>query len=64
MNLEDLNVYQMSMDLADEIHGIVVGWDIFYKYSFAQQLLDAADSISSNISEGFGRYHYRDHIIC
>lgn len=61
MNLEDLQVYQISMNLADEVHDIVIHWDSFYKYSTAQQLLDAADSISGNISEGFGRYHYKDH---
>ena len=61
MKLEDLQVYQISMDLADEVHDLVTQWESFYKYSTAQQLLDAADSISSNISEGFGRYHYKDH---
>lgn len=61
MNLEDLQVYQISMNLADEVHELVIQWDNFYKYSTAQQLLEAADSISSNISEGFGRYHYKDH---
>ena len=40
MKLEDLQVYQISMDLADEIHDIVIQWDSFYKYSTAQQMLD------------------------
>ncbi|HKJ41044.1 MAG TPA: four helix bundle protein [Sunxiuqinia sp.] len=61
MKLEDLQVYQISMDLADEVNDLVIQWESFYKYSTAQQLLDAADSVSANISEGFGRYHYKDH---
>ncbi|KOH46012.1 four helix bundle protein [Sunxiuqinia dokdonensis] len=61
MKLEELKVYQISMDLADEVHDLVTQWDHFYKYSTAQQLLDAADSISANISEGFGRFHFKDH---
>ena len=61
MKLEDLKVYQISMDLADEVHDIVIQWNSFYKYSTGQQLLDAADSVSSNISEGFGRFHFKDH---
>ena len=61
MKLEDLKVYQISMDLADEVHDIVILWDNFYKFSTGQQLLESADSISSNISEGFGRYHYKGH---
>ncbi len=61
MKLEDLQVYRISMDLADEVHDLVGQWDNFYKYSTAQQLLNAADSISANISEGFGRFHFKDH---
>lgn len=61
MKLEDLKVYQISMDLAHEVHDLVGQWDNFYKYSTAQQLLNAADSISANISEGFGRFHFKDH---
>jgi len=61
MTLEDLQVYRISMDLADEVHDLVIQWDSFYKYSTAQQLLDAADSVSANISEGFGRFHFKDH---
>ena len=61
MKLEDLRVYQISMDLADEVHELVIKWDNFYKFSTGKQLLESADSVSSNISEGFGRYHYKDH---
>ncbi len=61
MKLEDLQVYQISMDLADIVHDQIVQWDNFYKYSTGQQLLRAADSVSSNISEGFGRFHFKDH---
>lgn len=61
MKLEDLQVYQISMELADEVHALVMQWDNFYRFSTGQQLLDAADSISANNSGGFGRYHYKDH---
>ncbi|PTN07572.1 four helix bundle protein [Mangrovibacterium marinum] len=61
MKLEDLQVYQISMELADEVHALVMQWDNFYRFSTGQQLLEAADSISANISEGFGRFYYKDH---
>ncbi len=61
MKLEDLQVYQISMELAEEVHALVIQWDNFYKFSTGPQLLEAADSISANISEGFGRFHYKDH---
>ena len=61
MKLEDLQVYQISMKLADEVHDQVMEWDNFHKFSTGTQLLDAADSVSANISEGYGRFHYKDH---
>jgi len=61
MRLEDLQVYQISMKLADEVHDLVLEWDNFHKFSKGTQLVDAADSVSANISEGYGRFHYKDH---
>lgn len=61
MKLEDLQVYQISMKLADEVHDLILEWDNFHKFSTGTQLIDAADSISANISEGYGRFHFKDH---
>ena len=61
MKLEDLQVYQISMKLADEVHNLILEWDNFHKFSTGTQLLDAADSVSANISEGYGRFHFKDH---
>jgi four helix bundle protein len=61
MKLEDLQVYQISMKLADEVHDLVVEWDSFHKFSTGTQLVNAADSVSANISEGYGRFHFKDH---
>ncbi|MEI8115773.1 MAG: four helix bundle protein [Bacteroidia bacterium] len=61
MKLEDLQVYQISMKLADEVHDLVIEWDNFHKFSTGTQLVDAADSVSANISEGYGRFHFKDH---
>ncbi|MFP4664846.1 MAG: four helix bundle protein [Bacteroidales bacterium] len=60
MDIEDLEVYQLAMKYAEEVYAIVIKWDSFNKYSLGQQWIDAADSIGANISEGFGRYHYKD----
>lgn len=61
MKLEDLQVYQISMKLADEVHDLILDWDNFHKFSTGTQLLNAADYISANISEGYGRFHFKDH---
>jgi four helix bundle protein len=60
MRLEDLQVYQLSMSLGDRIWDIVIHWDYFAKDTVGKQLVKAADSVASNISEGFGRFHYKE----
>ncbi len=62
MKLEDLNVYSASMDLADEIWNLVEKWDYFTRDTIGKQLIRAVDSIAANISEGHGRFHYRDKV--
>ena len=60
MDIDDLRVYQLAMQLAEKIWNIVVTWDAFAKYSVGKQYTEAADSIGANISEGFGRFHFKD----
>jgi len=60
MKLEELNVYRLSMEMAEKIWNIVIEWDYFAKDTIGKQLVKAADSVAANLSEGFGRYHYRD----
>lgn len=59
-SFEDLRVYQLSEQLADEIWQIVVGWDSFAKNTVGRQIVRSSDSIGANIAEGVGRWHYRD----
>jgi four helix bundle protein len=60
MKLEELNVYQLSMTIAEEIWNIVMKWDYFTKDTLGKQLVRAADSIAANLSEGFGRFFYKE----
>jgi len=60
MKLEELRVYQLSMSLAEEIWDIVIKWDYFTKDAMGKQLIKAADSIAANLSEGFGRFFYKE----
>src|SRR5579862_6513452 len=59
-NLEDLEVYQLAERFGDEIWFVVDEWNYFAKDTIGKQLTRAADSISSNIAEGYGRYHYKE----
>ena len=60
MDIDDLRVYQLAMQLAEKVWEIVMKWESFAKYSIGKQYTEAADSIASNISEGFGRFHFKD----
>lgn len=60
MKLEELRVYQLSMEIGEKIWVIVIKWDYFSKDTIGKQLVKAADSIAANLSEGFGRYHYNE----
>ncbi len=60
MNLEDLKVYQLAMELGDKVWDIVDNWDYFKKDTIGKQIVRSADSVAANISEGYGRFHYKD----
>jgi four helix bundle protein len=62
MKLEELQVYNLSMEMAEKIWDIVIEWDYFKKDTIGKQLVRAADSIAANLSEGFGRYHFKENI--
>ncbi|MEA3500321.1 MAG: four helix bundle protein [Candidatus Marinimicrobia bacterium] len=60
MKLEELKVYQESMEISELIWQIVIDWNYFARDTIGKQLVRAIDSVSANISEGFGRYHYKE----
>jgi four helix bundle protein len=60
MKLEELQVYPLSMDIAERIWAIVINWNIFEKDTVGKQLVRAVDSVAGNLSEGFGRYFYKE----
>jgi four helix bundle protein len=62
LKVEELDIYQMAEELADIIWNICIGWDYFAKDTIGKQLVRAADSISSNLAEGHGRYHFKDRL--
>ncbi|MBK8567276.1 MAG: four helix bundle protein [Saprospiraceae bacterium] len=58
--LDEIEVYQMVMDIGDDVWEIVIGWDYFLKDTIGKQFCRSADSISANIAEGYGRFHYNE----
>ncbi len=60
MKLEGLQVYQLSMEMGERVWNIVIKWDYFAKETIGKQLVRAIDSVAANLSEGYGRYHYKE----
>ena len=62
LDLDKISSYTKSYKLSNEVWEVVLGWDHFAKNTIGQQLVNSMDSISANISEGFGRYTKKDKI--
>ena len=60
LRLEDLEVYKVAMEIGEIIWNVVAKWEYFAKKTLGAQYVEAADSIAMNISEGYGRFHYKE----
>jgi four helix bundle protein len=60
MKLEELQVYNLSMEVSEKIWSLVVEWDYFEKKTIGEQFVRAIDSVAANLSEGFGRYFFKE----
>jgi len=60
IRLEELEIYQLAMEIGDEVWEIVSKWDAFPKRTLGAQFITAVDSIAANIAEGYGRYFYKE----
>jgi four helix bundle protein len=59
-DIDDLEIYQLSMKIGQLIFELVQKWESLHKNTIGYQLIRASDSISANISEGYGRFHFRE----
>jgi four helix bundle protein len=59
---DDLEVYQQSRAFRIEIYKIAQTLPDFEKFGLANQMRRAGVSLTSNIAEGHGRYHFPDQI--
>lgn len=48
------------MVLSEEIWSIVTQWSYFEKDTIGKQFVRSTDSIAANLSEGLGRYHFKE----
>ena len=62
LKLNDITAYKLSFSLSNYVWSVVVKWDYFSRDTVGKQFVEAMDSISANIAEGFGRYSKKDKI--
>ena len=58
--LSDIEVYRLAKELSNIIWDIVKNWNYFERDTIGKQIAIASDSISANIAECHGRFHYKD----
>lgn len=62
LQLEDLEVYNLSFNLSNKVWDIVVSWNYLAQNTVGGQLVRSIDSVSANVAEGFGRFGKKDKI--
>jgi len=61
-SFEKLEVYQLAREYRIKIYGLTYKLPKEEQYNLIFQMRKAAVSLTNNISEGHGRYHYQENI--
>ncbi len=59
---EDLEIWQLARDFRNKISDLVKKLPSEEKYRLSDQMIRASRSVTANIAEGYGRYHYQENI--
>ncbi len=59
---ETLEVWKMARDLRIKIANLVKTFPQEEKYRLIDQIVRSSRSVTANIAEGYGRYHYQENI--
>jgi four helix bundle protein len=59
---EDLDVWQKARILRKDISNLVKKFPEEEKYKLVDQMLRSSRSVTANIAEGYGRFHYQENI--
>ena len=59
---EDLNCWKVPADLRRRCSEVVKAFPQEERYKLVDQIIRASRSVTANIAEGYGRYHYQEYI--
>lgn len=60
--LDDFELYQLAREFRKSVYVLVKQLPAVGRYCLGQQMRRAAISITNNIAEGHGRWHYQDNV--
>jgi four helix bundle protein len=61
-SFEDLEVYKVARKLSDHVSQLIKKLPSVEEYNLKHQMRRAKLSMTNDIAEGFGRYHYQENI--
>lgn len=61
-SFKDLKVWQKAQELRKEISTLTKSFPAEEKYMLTSQMIRASRSITANIAEGHGRFHFKENI--
>jgi four helix bundle protein len=60
--LDDFELYKIARDFRKRVYRLLKELPPEEKYALANQMRRAANSVTNNIAEGHGRWHYQENI--
>jgi four helix bundle protein len=61
---EDLECYQLALDVMASVHAFSKKLPADEKFDLYSQIRRSSKSVTANLAEGYGRYHYLDSLRC
>ncbi|MEQ1795593.1 MAG: four helix bundle protein [Nitrospira sp.] len=61
-SFEDLDVWKVGRDIRQDLYRLATELPKHEQYCLGQQVRTAAVSITANIAEGYGRFHFKENV--